>query len=121
MRKYRSNLEKAVGAALGTQWAYEPFKVPYEIPKKYTPDFVYEGPLVSIFVEVKGYFRVGDTQKYKAIRDSLGHDERLVFFLQDPNKKVRKGSSLTMSQWCEKEGLEWYSDAEELKGMEVGV
>lgn len=25
--------------------------------------------------------------------------------LSDPNKKVRKGSKMTMGQWCDKEGL----------------
>jgi hypothetical protein len=33
----------------------------------------------------------------------------LVFILQYPNKKVRKGSKLTMSQWCDKEKIKWFS------------
>ena len=58
----------------------------------------------KILIEAKGYFRVGDTQKYKAIRDSMPEWE-LVFVLSNPLTKVRKGSKMTMSQWCEKEGL----------------
>tara|TARA_R110001632_G_scaffold17550_6_gene55504 strand:+ start:414 stop:665 length:252 start_codon:yes stop_codon:yes gene_type:complete len=60
-------------------------------------------------VECKGFFREGDTQKYKAVRDSLESHQRLVFVLMGPNKKVRKGSKMTMSGWCEKEGLSWYT------------
>ena len=29
----------------------------------------------------------------------------LVFVLSNPLTKVRKGSKMTMSQWCEKEGF----------------
>jgi len=58
----------------------------------------------KILIEAKGYFRVGDTQKYTSIRDSIG-DWELVFVLSDPNKKVRKGNKITMGQWCDKEGF----------------
>lgn len=108
---YRSKLEQMVATLLGDTWDYEPFKVYYETKHNYTPDFVQGG----ILVEVKGYFRPGDTQKYKAIRDSLEEDQELVFFLSSPFKKVRKGAMLTMSQWCDKEGLKWFIDGEDLK------
>ena len=64
---------------------------------------------IDILVEAKGYFRVGDTQKYKAIRDSLPKKRQLVFLLYNPNKKLRKGSKMNMSEWCEKEGFKWYT------------
>ena len=84
---------------------YEPFAAPYTVHRKYTPDFVHQG--TGIMIEAKGYFRVGDTMKYKAIRDTI--DAELVFVLSDPNKKVRKGSKLTMGQWCDKEGFEFFT------------
>ena len=61
-------------------------------------------------MEAKGWFRPGDRQKYKAIRDSLGEDFELVFLLQYPEKKVSKGAQLTMAGWCNKEKLQWFAD-----------
>jgi hypothetical protein len=109
-RRYRSKLESLVGGLLGPEWDYEPFKVPYVTHRNYNPDFV----LGSLLVEVKGFFRVGDTQKYKAIRDALVFQE-LVFFLQSPRSKVRKGAKLTMAEWCEKEHFVWFDNVSELK------
>ena len=36
-------------------------------------------------------------------------EQELVFVLMQPNKKIRKGAKMTMSQWCDKEGLLWYT------------
>jgi len=60
-------------------------------------------------VECKGFFREGDTKKYTSIRDSLPKHQRLVFVLMHPNKKIRKGAMMTMAQWCDKEGIMWYT------------
>lgn len=102
---YRSGLEKKFAqiAPRGV-FQYEPFKLPYEVKHDYLPDFVHK----HFLIECKGFFRVGDTQKYKAIRDCLQEYE-LVFLLSDKNKKVRKGSKLTMEQWCIKEGLKCFT------------
>jgi hypothetical protein len=82
----------------------------------YSPDFVYTYPNGDqILVEVKGYFRAGDRQKYKAIRDCLPDNQELVFFLSSPFKKVSKGAMLTMAQWCDKEGFMWFVDGVDLK------
>ncbi len=123
MNSYRSKLEQMVATLLGDTWDYEPFRVPYTTQHKYTPDFVYTiDNTYEILVEVKGYFRPGDRQKYKAIRDTLknadlseGPKQELVFFLSSPFKKVSKGAMLTMAQWCDKEGLKWFVDGEDLK------
>jgi hypothetical protein len=109
-RKYRSKLESMVGSLLGPEWEYEPFKVPYTTHRNYHPDFV----IGDLLVEVKGFFRVGDTQKYKAIRDALMFQE-LVFFLQSARTPVRKGAKMNMGQWCEKEGFPWFEDVQKLK------
>ena len=108
--KYRSSFEEDVAQVLQPHsFTYEPGQWQYKIPRKYTPDFVYEGQLRTTLIECKGYFRVGDTQKYKAIRDCLGPDEQLVFVLMKPDQKVSKQAKLTMAQWCDKEGLMWYT------------
>ena len=100
---YRNNFEAEVGKKL-PGWAYEPEKIPYFIHKDYIPDFK-KG---KYLIECKGFFRIGDTQKYKAIRDCLDGQE-LIFILYRPDTRVRKGSKLTMSRWCEKEGFRWYT------------
>ena len=118
---YRSKLESLVGGLLGPTWDYEPFKVPYVTHRHYTPDFVFNsGQDKELLVEVKGFFRVGDTAKYKAIRDALAEESmftirELVFFLQNPRAKVRKGQKINMGQWCEKEGFEWFDRVDLLK------
>ena len=88
-------------------FTYEAYNIPYFIEHKYTPDF----SVGDILVEVKGWFRPGDRQKYKSIRAQLleiGSD--LVFVLQKPNSKVQKGAKLTMGGWCEKEGIPWFCE-----------
>jgi hypothetical protein len=39
----------------------------------------------------------------------LEEGQTLVFVLMNPNKKIRKGATMTMAQWCDKEGLAWYT------------
>ena len=103
--RYRSGLEKKFAEALPRKFmAYEPFDMPYTVHRHYKPDFVY-----WMIVECKGFFREGDTLKYKSIRDCLSEDQELVFVLSDPNKKVRKGAKMTMGQWCDKEGLKHFT------------
>jgi hypothetical protein len=113
--KYRSGFERQAGDLLEPEgFEYEPCKISYQVAHTYTPDFVYTTQDDwTIIVEAKGFFRPGDTQKYKAIRDTLDLAE-LVFLLQSPMKQVRKGAVLTMSQWCTKEGIRWFHHPWEL-------
>tara|TARA_B100000497_G_scaffold38095_1_gene44694 strand:+ start:1171 stop:1560 length:390 start_codon:yes stop_codon:yes gene_type:complete len=104
--KFRSVFEEHTAEVL-KGFEYEPYTVPYTIHRNYTPDFVHVPS--NTLVECKGFFREGDTKKYTSIRDSLKDYQSLVFVLMNPNKKVRKGGKITMSQWCEKQGLEWYT------------
>jgi len=67
---FRSGLESALYDQLNKEFKYEPYKLPYIIRKNYLPAFVHEDK--KILIEAKGYFRVGDTQKYTSIRDSIG-------------------------------------------------
>ena len=104
--KFRSTFEDDVSKIL-KDFDYEPFTVPYIISRSYRPDFVHSSS--NTLVECKGYFRDGDTKKYTSIRDSLPKGQKLVFVLMQPNKKIRKGAKMTMSQWCDKEGILWYT------------
>ncbi len=103
---FRSNFEQDVAKIL-QDFSYEPFTVPYTISRNYRPDFVHSDS--GVLVECKGFFREGDTKKYTSIRDSLPDGQELVFVLMQPNKKIRKGAKMSMSEWCDKEGILWYN------------
>ena len=103
---FRSTFEEDVAKIL-QEFNYEPFTIPYTISRSYRPDFVDASGLYLI--ECKGYFRDGDTKKYTSIRDSLPKEQELIFVLMQPNKKIRKGAKMTLSEWCDKEGILWYS------------
>ena len=107
--KFRSALEKEFSKEVAKKgFLYEPYDIPYTVHRKYKPDFVNEEK--KVMVEVKGFFRIGDTLKYKSIRDTILVDNwELVFLLSNPNKKVRKGGKITMGQWCDKEGFKHYT------------
>ncbi len=104
--KFRSGLEKTFAALYPKkEFVYEPFDIPYTTHRKYKPDFVHTP--TGKLIECKGFFRQGDTLKYKAIRDCS--DNELIFVLSDPFKKVRKGAKITMAQWCDKEGFKYFT------------
>lgn len=107
--QFRSALEQEFSKEVSRKgFDYEPYGVPYTVYRTYMPDFVHEK--AKVMVEVKGFFRVGDTLKYKSIRDTIIEDGyELVFLLSNEHKKVRKGGKITMGQWCEKEGLKHYT------------
>jgi len=108
--KYRSGFEKDVGQQLQPfGFKYEPCQVPYRIERKYTPDFVYELNGRTYLIECKGYFRAGDTQKYRAISKCLPETQELIFVLMKPNQKVSKSTKLTMAEWCDKHEILWYN------------
>jgi len=83
--------------------------VDYIIPRKYTPDFVYEKNGRTYLIECKGYFRAGDTQKYRAVARSIPWTYELIFVLMKPNQKVSKSTKLTMAEWCDKHNILWYN------------
>ena len=103
---FRSTFEEDAAKIL-KEFNYEPFTVPYIISRSYRPDFV--DPSGLYLIECKGYFRDGDTKKYTSIRDSLPEGQELIFVLMQPNKKIRKGAKMTMSEWCDKERILWYN------------
>lgn len=120
--KYKSGLESDVHKILGTDWKYEEETYPYLIPRKYTPDFT-NPKNKDTWIEVKGFFKdYNEVKKYIAIKSDYPH-KRIIFIFSNPNKKcyaqVKKkkdGTVLTMAQWADKYGFEWYSAKEFLDG-----
>jgi len=107
--KYRSKLEKECHELLGKDWQYEPHRIAYIVRRNYTPDFV-KG---KYYIEVKGFFRVGDTQKYKAIAEQLrAEGKHLVFLMPQPDKRTRKGGKITYRDWCAKNDIAIFSTKE---------
>ncbi len=109
MNKYRSKLEKECHQLLGKEWKYEPNRIAYTIRRNYTPDFV----LGDYYIEVKGFFRSGDRQKYKAIAEQLRfEDKELIFLMPRPHSKVAKGNKITYVEWCKKNKIQIFSTKE---------
>lgn len=103
--KYRSKLEAKIAEGL-KDWEYESEKMKYTIHKTYNPDFI-KG---KVFVEVKGFFRSGDTQKYKAIHEQMLKEGKMFAFVwSSPHQKIRRGAKLTNAGWCEKQGIKWFA------------
>ena len=107
---FRSEFEKDVATQLQPfGFSYEPCQIDYRVERKYTPDFVYELNGRVYYIECKGYFLAGDTQKYRAINQCLRENEELIFVLMKPNQKVSKSTKNTMAQWCDKHDILWYN------------
>lgn len=105
-KKYRSKLEESIHKQLGAAYKYETTKLEYEVWRNYTVDFTYK----NTYIELKGYFRTGDTQKYHWINLACKNlDITFVMLLQNPNKPIRKGTKLTMGKWCDKHDIPWFS------------
>jgi hypothetical protein len=96
--EFRSGFEYDVSKQLQPYgFSYEPFQIPYRIERKYTPDFVYERNDKQYLIECKGYFRSGDTQKYRSVSNCLGSNQELIFILMKPNQKVSKRFCICMT------------------------
>lgn len=72
----------------------------------YTPDFIILRPdRVRLVVEVKGRLTSSERTKHQRVRrDNPEEDIRFVF---QRNQPIRKGSSTTYTQWCDKYGFKW--------------
>lgn len=112
---FDSNFEKELYEGPLSGALYHPTKINYLIPARYAnyePDFQIGNKLI----EAKGYFRRGDTQRYKNINTSLKDTQwELVFIFQRPHSPVAgaqkrsNGTKLTHAEWADKQGIRWYS------------
>jgi len=109
IRKFRSKLEQDCAKQLGKEWKYEPSRIAYTVRRNYIPDFV-SG---KHYIEVKGFFRAGDTQKYKAIAEQLQFEgKNLIFLMPNPDKMTRKGGKTSYRDWCKKHNIPIFSTKE---------
>lgn len=103
---FKSGFERTLDAQLrasGVVYDYEKTKIPYILSYNYIPDFYI--PSTDIFVEAKGYLRMTDQIKMRAVkRQHPELDIRFVFM--EAAKKVPYTKS-THAQWAERQGFPW--------------
>ena len=103
--KYRSKLEAQVAADLGREWQYEPGVIEYTQTKDYLIDFQKD----KYIVEVKGFFRSGDSTKYRAVHESCKQQGyTFIMLFAKPHAPIRKDARTTYKTWAEKHGIIWF-------------
>ncbi len=107
--KYQSQLEARIAKSLKRGMAnveYEPTTLEYTIRKHYVPDFVVRTRSgKTIYVECKGWYKIEDRIKMRAVKSSNpGIDIRMVF---DKDNKVSSKGKMRYSEWCEKHGFKY--------------
>jgi hypothetical protein len=99
-----------------TECKYHTEKIEYVTVSRYEPDFVFHNGKYKVYIEAKGRFRTrGEARKYVSVKAGLNKYETLVFIFQNPNtampgaRKRQDGTRLTMAEWAEKNGFNWYT------------
>lgn len=83
---------------------YESEQLPYTLSFNYRPDFVvHKANGSKIYIEAKGYFRIQDQIKMRAVKRC--HPTLDIRFIFQQNKPIRKGSKMKYSDWAEKYGF----------------
>lgn len=110
IKKVRSKLEQTVANTLykfKANYTYENIKITFSAPYTTCVDFyVQKKDETYMCIEAKGYFRKGETKKYKYLR-LAEPDLDFRFIFEDADKPVRKGAKLNHGQWAEKHGYKW--------------
>lgn len=96
---------------------FEAEKLPYMVPHNYITDFKVTRPDGSVFyIEVKGFFRIRDQVKMRAVKKA--HPDKDIRFLFAVDNKVQGSKVTTCSKWAERYGFpyaigklpkEWFS------------
>ncbi len=104
---YRSGLEVRNAKHLddlGTDYEYEPYRIPFVEPAKkrsYTPDYCLPN---GIIIDTKGRWLTSDRQKFKMLKEQHPDlDIRMVF--SNPNARIGKKSPTTYAIYATKIGL----------------
>ena len=114
----RSKLEDRIIAELnliGAAYDYENKKHYLKYIKEYKPDIVLHD---KIYIEIKGWFRPGDTAKMLQVKRGNPHiDLRFVF--EKPYQKVHK-RNYTHAEWAERNGFKWAEKSIPIKWIREG-
>ena len=104
--RYKSKFEKTVSGVLGRRAQYEPDKLEFIQPAKkrtYIPDWRIQK---NVYIETKGKFTPDDRQKMVWVKEQYPDCTFYILF-QNAFNRIRKNSSTTYADWCEKAGFEW--------------
>ncbi len=106
---FKSKFEETVSSHLQEQEReiqYEVDTIPFlqpEVKRKYKPDFKIAD---NVYVECKGIFSVEDRKKMLWVREQ--HPDKTFYILfYNAYQKLRKGSTTTYAEWCDKHGFIW--------------
>lgn len=129
LSKYRSKLEQKVAADLGKKYEYESKDgiISYTLVFDYLPDFYRNVGVKEYLIEVKGFFRPGDSKKYVGVINACKADplkKEIIFLFANPYRPVHKGGKLTYADWADKHDVMWFatSNVHDLKQyIENGV
>lgn len=94
----RNDFERNVAKQLKKrkkEFSYESRTIPYVLSRKYVPDFVVVLSNRILYIECKGYLRVEDKSKLKAV--TTQHPEMDLRILFDSERNYNKNA-----KWCEK-------------------
>jgi hypothetical protein len=83
--------------------------ISYTSHHKYTADYVIhnEKDNTTVYIEIKRRFKTSaEAAKYIAIRDSLKHNESLVFIFMYPDSKMLNYKTQTYRQWATRNNFE---------------
>ena len=98
---FEANIVKQLDS-VGINYSYEDLKLPYIKAHNYVPDFILKEQ--AIIVETKGLFDLDDRSKMIVVKKTYPElDIRILF--QNKNTKIKKGSSTTYEDWCNKYGF----------------
>jgi predicted nuclease of restriction endonuclease-like RecB superfamily len=82
---------------------YEPEKLPYVIEHYYKPDFVImKKNGKKLYLEVKGYMRIEDQKKMRAVKECNPDLDIRFYFAED---RLVHRSKMKNSEWCAKYGF----------------
>ncbi len=107
--KFKSKFEELVSSHLEEKErraSYEVDTLSYtqpEVQRKYKPDFKIAD---NVYIECKGIFSLDDRKKMLWVKEQ--HPEKTFYILfYNAYQKLRKGSSTTYADWCDKHGFIW--------------
>jgi hypothetical protein len=99
----RNKFEEAVAKQLKRRrkdFSYESLRIPYVLFRNYIPDFIIrlDGGSRQLFIECKGYLRVEDKAKLRAVRKQ--HPDKDIRLLFDSERNFNRNT-----KWCTKHGF----------------
>lgn len=72
-------------------------------PHKYTPDFKLKK---NVYIEGKGRLLPSERKKHILVKEQ-NPDVEIMFYFENADKPIYKGSKTTYGDWCDKYGFQY--------------